>query len=152
MTATPAQEWKQANRKEVTLPSGRTVVIRKLTAEFLLVVREVFEKYLIAGDAAAGLRLPVAEQRRYFEHLLCEGVVRPRVVPAGQEPGEHELNPADFGEDFDALLTAVSEYNEGVIFMPFRPAADGGAAAPGGEGVPGPAKQPAAGAAVGPVA
>ena len=44
--ATGAREWKQANRKEVTLPSGRVAVIRKLTSEFLLTMQEINDDLL----------------------------------------------------------------------------------------------------------
>ena len=47
--ATGAREWKQANRKEVTLPSGRVAVIRKLTSEFLLTMQEINDDLLKLG-------------------------------------------------------------------------------------------------------
>lgn len=150
MKATPASEFKTANRKEVTLPSGRTVVIRKLTAEFLWVIRDLFEKYLAAGEGAATFKFPMADQRRYIEALVCEAVVQPRVVPTTQEPGDDEMWTADFGQDLDTLFGAINEFNEGIIAAPFRPVADGGAPPPGSEGVPGAPVGPAERAPAGP--
>ena len=94
MPATPASEWKAANRKEVVLPSGRTVEIRKLTTEFLLVLKDMAENLLAAGEMSATPVIKVRQQRDYVRAVVREGTVRPRVAPEGREPAEDEVDDA----------------------------------------------------------
>jgi len=137
MPATPASEWKAANQKDVTLPSGRVATIRKLTTEFLLVIRELAENLLAAGEMTAKPVIRVRDQRNYIRAVVREGVVRPKVAPDGREPAEDEVAVDDFGEDLDALVTELHTWNEGILVTPFRPAPGGATPEPLGEGVRG---------------
>ncbi len=156
--ATSAREWKEANRKEITLPSGRTAVIRKLTSEFILVLSEFNDELTKPGapkkvpgpDGKLVLKVPAAMQRRYLEQLVLEAVVEPKVVPAAKEAGEDAMHVGDFGADFDPLIVAIHEHNGDVLNLPFRAAPDGPAPAPAGEGVRGESEPVAEEAAGGP--
>lgn len=148
MNATPASEWKTANRKEITLPSGRTVILRKLTGEFILVAREVAEMSLAAAGSTTPVRLTVSQYRRYIQAQVIESVYMPRVVPEAQAAGEDEMHARDFGPDLDALVQAIHEFNQELLVLPFRSVADGAATAPDGGGLrgapePAPAGEPA---------
>lgn len=140
--ASSAQEFRQANRKELTLPSGRTVTLRKLTGEFLLVTQEFAEQ--VTQDTPGTLKpdttvkkIPAKLQRQYIASLVREGVHAPRVAEPGVPPKEDEVEVADFGPDLDALVTGINEFNGEVLQMPFREAEGGEAPAPAGEGVRG---------------
>jgi hypothetical protein len=124
MPATPASKWREINRKEVTLPSGNTVVIRKLTADFLFTIQEIAELALSTGERNPGgdttIRLSVAQQKRYIEALVCEGVVEPKIVSNTVTPKDNELQLADLGADLDPLLGALNELNGDLLNRPFR--------------------------------
>lgn len=127
-----ASEWKARNRKVVTLPSGLAVTIGKVTGLFLLDMKELFEKLLLADERGAKLVLSAADNKQYLEMLVCRAVLQPRVVPAAVEAGEDELHIEDFGADLNALVESINEYNAEVLVTPFRSAQDGAAAAPTG--------------------
>lgn len=135
MPTTPASEWKQANRKLVTLPSGRTVEIRKLTVKFLLAYRDTLELATVTGEqaiqAAKDLDSPDRRQRD-VDLVVKEAVVRPKVVLPEVEPKEDELHPADFGPELGPLLEAITEFNPEIAARPFRPDAAGDDGARGG--------------------
>jgi len=130
--ATPASEWKNANRKVVELPSGRAVEIRKLTAEFLLESREVLESAITAGAGSATLKLSAQQYQMHIDVMVRHSVVRPRVVAPDKELGENEMVTLDFGPDLDPLVAAIQDFNPEVLEAPFRAAAVGADAAPGG--------------------
>lgn len=153
--ASSAKEWREKHRKEVALPSGLTVEIRKLTGEFIMVTRE------IAGidprdEAASEIKLTPEQHRRWMREMVRQAVTRPRVAPDGRLPAEDEVEIGDFGPDFDALVGEIMEFNP--FFLPakgkegsFRgpgPAGEG-APRPGGD-VRGEAERVAAGPAGGP--
>jgi len=142
-----AKAWRERNRKLVTLPSGLSVIIRRLTAEFLLVMKELFETMLIADERGVKARLTVDQNRQYIEALICETVIAPKVVRRTQEPKDNELQVDDFGSDLDPLVAVINTYNEEVLVTPFRAAANEPAAAPVGGDVQGAPEQPAEGAA-----
>ncbi len=137
MPATPAAEWKAANRKESALPSGRAAVIRKLTAEFLLVIQGLTENLLAVGEMAAKPVHKIRQHLDYVRALVQQAVVDPKVAPDDRDPRDDEVAVDDFGEDLDALLKAIHEWNEGILVTPFRAAADGSTPGPAGEGVSG---------------
>lgn len=149
---TSAKAWREANHKLVVLPSGRAIRIRKLTAEFALVIRDTFEKYLSASDQATkgairpqAIQFPLAEQRKYLRVLLQEAVVVPRVVPDHEATTDDTMHLSDFGPDLDPLVAAIHEWNGEVLRLaePF-PATEAGDAAPrGGEDLWSPAVGPA---------
>ena len=132
---TPAADWKAAHRTLVTLPSGRHVRIRKLTGEFILVIRDLFEALLEGGERGTTMRLDLANQRKYIHALVLESVLDPKVVPDETPAGDDALNVADFGPDLDALVAAIQAYNGEILQLPFRPEAVRDAAAPVGEDV-----------------
>ena len=121
--ATPASEWKSANRKMVELPSGRAVEIRKLTAEFLLESREVFESAIVAGQGSTTLKLSARQYQAHIDTMVRHSVVRPQVVAPDKEPGDNEMVTLDFGPDLDPLVAAIQDFNPEVLEAPFRPEA-----------------------------
>lgn len=144
--ASKASEWREKNRKLVTLPSGLTVLIRKLSAQFILDVGDLFEQILEAGEAGpkgavrpAGkeekvLRLDRVQQKTYLQRVMVAAVVEPRLVPDGQAAKEDELHVSDLGPDLDPLLKEIHEWSGEVLqAKSFREAEDGVAAAPAGE-------------------
>ena len=152
MAVTPASEWKQANRKVVTLPSGRTVEIRKLTVQFLIASGDILgltgyqppDGNLSPEQAVEAAKkweqalkdADTPERRRQrINYIVKEAVIRPKVVLPDTEPKEDELHPADFGEDLGPLLTAITEMNPELFAPPFRPEAGRGDGAPGGGGL-----------------
>lgn len=135
--------WRESNRKTIVLPSGNVVVVRRLTGEFILVMQELFEKFLVATERGAKLRLSAAEQRRYIEAVVCEATVAPKVVPRDRAPAEDELQVDDFGTDLDALVKAIYDFNEEVLVTPFR-TAQGELDAPSSSGSVPDAPEPAA--------
>src|SRR3972149_6460891 len=135
MAVTPASEWKQANRKVVTLPSGRTVEIRKLTVQFLIASGDILG---LTGYQPPDGNLPPEQaveaakkweqalkdadtperRRQRVNYIVKEAVIRPKVVLPDAEPKEDELHPADFGEDLGPLLTAITEMNPELFAPP----------------------------------
>lgn len=148
--ATPASEWKNANRKVVELPSGRSVEIRKLTAEFLLESREALESAIVAGQEGATLKLSAQQYQMHIDVMVRHSVVRPRVVAPDKEPGDNEIVTLDFGPDLDPLVAAIQEFNPEVLETPFRAETVGADAPPGGGGVRGAPEPTPAGDAGGP--
>ena len=132
---TPAADWKAAHRTLVTLPSGRFVRIRKLTGEFLLVIRDLFEALLEGGEQPKTLRLELDQQRKYIHALVLESVLEPIVVPDGTPVREDTLHVADFGPDLDPLVAAIQAYNGEILQLPFRPETVRDAPPPVGEDV-----------------
>ena len=131
-----ASEWKQANRKLVELPSGRTVKIRKLTAEFIMVLGSLFENLIAPDDTGAkSMKMPLAEQRRYIQLLITESAIDPRIRLDAEAASDEELNVSDLGVDLDALVKAIHDWNGEVLKLggTFRGAEDGSAIAPAGE-------------------
>jgi len=152
---TPASEWKTANRKEVTLPSGRTVLIRKLSGQLWLSARDIFEGLLAAGETGDAklpeqIRLTPEQNKQFVELLLQESVLRPKIAPTSREPAEDEVHPADFGPDLDPLVAAIQEFSPEILQVPFRPPTGGDGAAPGGPGLRGAAEPASPGDAGGP--
>lgn len=136
---TPAADWKAAHRTLVTLPSGRHVRIRKLTGEFILVIRDLFESLLEGGERGTTLRLELDQQRKYIHALVLESVLEPKVVPDGIVAGDDALNVADFGPDLDSLVAAIQAYNGEILQLPFRTEEVRDAPPPTGENVLAPA-------------
>ena len=154
---TSAREWKQANRKEVTLKSGRSATIRKLSSEFLLVLQELQEDLGKLGvtqkpgaDGKPRYVLPASYMTKYVEQLVMHAVVVPTLVTAGTQAGDDEMHVVDFGEDLDELVTAIHDFNGGILEIPFRAATGSEAPAPAGEGVRGATEPAPEGAAGGP--
>ena len=90
--ASKASEWREKNRKLVTLPSGLTVLIRKLSAQFILDVGDLFEQILEAGEVSEKgavrpakeekvLRLDRAQQKTYLQRVMVAAGVAPKLVP-----------------------------------------------------------------------
>ena len=143
--ASKASEWREKNRKLVTLPSGLTVLIRKLSAQFILDVGDLFEQILEAGEAApkgavrpAGeekiLRLDRTQQKTYLQRVMVAAVVEPKLVPDGQPAKDDELHVSDLGPDLDPLLKEIHEWSGEVLqTKSFRASKDGVAAPPAGE-------------------
>lgn len=136
---TPAADWKAAHRTLVTLPSGRHVRIRKLTGEFILVIRDLFESLLESGESSKTLRLDLDQQRKYIHALVLESVLEPKVVPDTIPAGEDAMHVADFGPDLDSLVAAIQAYNGEILQLPFRAEAVRDVASPVGEDVLAPA-------------
>lgn len=136
MSTTPAREWREANRKEVTLPSGRTIEVRKLTAEFLLETRDVLESAITSAEQEqVTAKMSPEQYQQYIEVLIRHGIARPKVAPASREPASDELHARDFGADLDPAVAAVQEFNPEVLSPPFRPEEPSEDAPPGGGSV-----------------
>ena len=151
MSTTPAREWREANRKEVTLPSGRTIEVRKLTAEFLLETRDVLEGAITSAEQGeVTAKLSPEQYQHYIEVLVRHGIARPKLAPASREPAEDELHARDFGADLDPAVAAVQEFNPEVLSPPFRSEESSKDAPPGGGDVRDAAEPGAAGEPSGP--
>lgn len=170
MSVTPASEWKKANRKIITLPSGRTVEIRKLTVQFLITSGDTLGFAAIEDVPGPGSNLTPEQavaaarkleqavkaadtpdrRRRRIDHIVQEAVIRPKVVSPEVEPKEDELHPADFGPDLGALLESITDMNPELFKLPFRPEAVSPDAPRGGGDLRSPAESAPPGIAGGP--
>ncbi len=110
-TPSKAGAWKVTNRKLVSLPSGNSVLIRKLTGEFYLVIRDLFEKILNAGEQKITLKLSLEESRMYIRALVIESVIEPALVQDDVPTTDDTMHIADFGADLDPLVLVIQEFN-----------------------------------------
>jgi hypothetical protein len=111
-----AQEIRNKNRKEVTLPSGNTYLIRKATQ------RDYVPRGLVTLNVE-GVSDDQREEtvRKYlaenFEQvldtenrILVNCVVMPRLV-TGEPLDDSTLSVRDLGDDRDPLIAAISEFS-----------------------------------------
>lgn len=105
MAISTASSWKQAIRKELTLPSGNVCLVRPISLDALLKGGKVPNSLLpMIKKAFAGKRMEskeltevtedqVVDMMRLFDVILCDCVLEPTVVPVPETPTNEDGTP-----------------------------------------------------------
>ena len=104
-----AQDFQKVNRKDITLPSGLVVQIRKIKG------MELVARFGFLPDAentiAQKVQADPLKAAQFTTELICLAVVMPKVVK--EHPQADEMTVEDFANDIEALTAEVVSYSLG---------------------------------------
>lgn len=116
---TPAEEFKRENRKIYQLPSGKSVLIRKLKptdfVEFVTEAEKLKElnKVELLQQAAENPAV-FSFGIRAAEVIICKGVLEPKVSIADSlhDVADDEIHISDLNdEDLESLITGILQFS-----------------------------------------
>lgn len=115
--ASTASEFRQRNQKDIVLPSGLAVKIRKLSPFEFLALGKMPLNLATTGDAEAvkqqvtqAIKEEPEMATSVFDTVVCKGIVAPKVTADPKEASEEVLHISELGDDLMEAFDAIMEF------------------------------------------